>query len=209
MPASCLRHRRLGRPELSVVGGLVFLWWDIVEQAAQAPVVEPVDQFHCGVFDLVDGAQPTPASGKATEPWAASSHIRHQHEHNRSPHRPPARSRKTRETEPASLQCAVGDSAASEMLYEARTSKTSRRRSGTEWSSVPGRLPRVRGVYAAWRPGAALANLARATSRPGGDRHICEPVVVGLRQPALQRRERPHKQERRCARAQHAPIPVS
>jgi hypothetical protein len=25
MPASCLKHRRVGRPELSVVGGLVFL----------------------------------------------------------------------------------------------------------------------------------------------------------------------------------------
>lgn len=43
-----------GRLGLSVVGSLVLLGWDVVEQTVQAAVVVPVDPLHRRVFDVVD-----------------------------------------------------------------------------------------------------------------------------------------------------------
>src|ERR1700737_1097451 len=40
MPASWLRRRRLGRRGLSVIGGVVFVGWDVVELAVQSAVVD-------------------------------------------------------------------------------------------------------------------------------------------------------------------------
>ena len=40
---------------LSVVGPLQFDWWDVAAVFVEAVVVEPVDPFGGGVFDLVDG----------------------------------------------------------------------------------------------------------------------------------------------------------
>jgi hypothetical protein len=57
MPASLLRRRRLGRLGLSVIGALVLVRWDVIEQAVQPAGVVPVDPLHRGVLDVVDGFQ--------------------------------------------------------------------------------------------------------------------------------------------------------
>ena len=40
---------------LSVIGGLQFDWWDVAAVFVEAAVVEPVDPFGGGQFDLLDG----------------------------------------------------------------------------------------------------------------------------------------------------------
>ena len=51
-----------------MVRGLAFLGWDVVEEAVQAPVVEPVDPCHRRVPDVIDSAQ------RATEERSRASH---------------------------------------------------------------------------------------------------------------------------------------
>ena len=52
-----VRRRRLERLDLSVVGGFVFVGWDVVELAVQASIVVPLDPLHGRVVNIVDSAQ--------------------------------------------------------------------------------------------------------------------------------------------------------
>jgi hypothetical protein len=44
----------LGWAGLTVVVGFVFGWWDVSDRLEDALVVEPVDPFQRGVFDVVE-----------------------------------------------------------------------------------------------------------------------------------------------------------
>ena len=67
MLALCLRRCRLARLDVSVVGGLVFFGWNVVELAVQAAIVVPVDPLHRRLLHVVDRAQ------RARQEWAAAA----------------------------------------------------------------------------------------------------------------------------------------
>ena len=45
---------------MTIVGGFVFCWWDLADLSVESSVVEPVDVFESGVFDVVGGARVRP-----------------------------------------------------------------------------------------------------------------------------------------------------